>query len=51
MRADYKLPSEVQATLSNDAISLLKKIFSIDPAKRPTAKELLYDPWLLEQDP
>ena len=48
MRADYKLPSEVTSILSSEAINLLKKLFSIDPLKRPTAKELLCDPWLLE---
>jgi serine/threonine protein kinase len=49
MRADYKLPPEVASTLSADAINLLKKIFSIDANRRPTAREILTDPWL--QDP
>ena len=30
MRADYKLPSEVLVTLSNDATNLIKRIFAID---------------------
>ena len=49
MRADYKLPPEVSSTLSSDAINLLKKIFSIDPNRRPTARDILSDQWL--QDP
>jgi hypothetical protein len=46
MRADYKLPPEVAGTLSNEAINLLKKIFSIDPNRRPSARDVLNDPWL-----
>jgi hypothetical protein len=46
MRADYKLPSEVASTLTPDAINLLKKIFSIDANRRPTARDILNDPWL-----
>ena len=46
MRADYKLPSEVSSTLSIDAINLLKRIFSVDANKRPTARDLLNDPWM-----
>jgi serine/threonine protein kinase len=49
MRADYKLPSEVSSTLSQEAINLLKRIFSIDANRRPTARDILNDPWL--QDP
>jgi serine/threonine protein kinase len=45
-RADYKLPTEVQNTLSIEAINLLKRIFSIDANKRPSAREILNDPWL-----
>jgi serine/threonine protein kinase len=50
MRADYKLPPEVSSSLSADAINLLKKIFSIDPNRRPTAREILNDPWLLDPE-
>jgi serine/threonine protein kinase len=46
MRADYKLPSEVSSTLTAEATNLLKRIFSIDPNKRPTARDILNDPWL-----
>lgn len=46
MRADYKLPSEVSSTLSIEAINLLKRIFSVDANKRPTARDLLNDPWM-----
>lgn len=48
MRAEYKLPSEVQSTLSTDAVNLIKKLFIIDAGQRPTAKEILCDPWLVE---
>jgi serine/threonine protein kinase len=46
MRADYKLPSEVSSTLSQEAINLLKRIFSIDANRRPSARDILNDPWL-----
>jgi serine/threonine protein kinase len=46
MRADYKLPSEVTSSLSQEAINLLKRIFSIDANRRPTARDILNDPWL-----
>jgi calcium-dependent protein kinase len=46
MRADYKWPSEVAGSLSLEAINLLKRIFSIDANKRPTARDILNDPWL-----
>jgi serine/threonine protein kinase len=49
MRADYKLPPEVSSSLSQDATNLLKKIFSIDPNRRPSARDILNDIWL--QDP
>ena len=48
MRAEYRLPSEVQSTLSSDAVNLIKKLFIIDAAQRPTAKEVLNDPWLVD---
>ncbi len=43
MRADYKIPSEVAVTLSNDAINLIRKIFAIDANKRPSARDILND--------
>jgi serine/threonine protein kinase len=46
MRADYKLPPEVQSSLSPEAVNLLKRIFTIDADKRPSARDLLSDPWL-----
>lgn len=45
MRADYKLPTEVLATLSNEAINLIKRIFAIDALNRPSARDILNDPW------
>jgi serine/threonine protein kinase len=50
MRADYKLPSEVSSILSQEAINLLKKLFMIDANKRPSAKEVLSDIWLDEDN-
>ena len=48
MRADYKLPTEVINGLSSEAVTLLKKIFSIDANRRPSARDLLNDPWFME---
>jgi serine/threonine protein kinase len=50
MRADYKLPPEVSGSLSIEAVNLLKRIFSIDPNRRPTARDILNDPWLLDAE-
>ncbi len=49
MRADYKLPSEVQESLSIEGINLLRKVFIIDPNKRVSAKEVLNDPWFIDK--
>ena len=46
MRAEYKIPIDVQNSLSNEAVELIKKLFTIDADKRPSAKALLNDPWL-----
>jgi serine/threonine protein kinase len=51
MRADYKLPTEVINSISPEAVSLLKKLFMIDPSKRPSAKDILNDPWLVGNSP
>ena len=50
MRADYKLPSDVQSSLSQEAINLLRRIFTIDADQRPSARDLLNDPWLSSQE-
>jgi serine/threonine protein kinase len=50
MRADYKLPPEVSGSLSIEAVNLLKRIFSIDPNRRPSARDILNDPWLLDAE-
>jgi serine/threonine protein kinase len=42
----FRLPTEVQQSLSVEAINLLKKIFQVDADKRPSAREILNDPWL-----
>lgn len=48
-RADYKLPSDVIASLTNEAINLLKRIFAIDANFRPSARDILNDPWFTER--
>ena len=48
MKADYRLPTEVTSYLSVEAVNLLSKLFMIDPMKRPSAKEILQDPWMQE---
>lgn len=50
MRADYKLPPEVQSTLTPEAVNLLRRIFTIDADKRPSARDLLNDPWLISYE-
>lgn len=45
-RAAYKLPSEVEETLSPDAIELLASLFNLNADNRPTAKQILNHPWL-----
>ena len=42
LRGIYVIPP----TLSSDVKSLFNKIFENNPCKRPTAKELLMDPWI-----
>ena len=44
--ADYKLPSEVQKSLSGAAIDLITSLFQINADNRPTAKQILNHPWL-----
>ena len=45
-RADYKLPQQVQETLSTEAKDLLGQLFSIKADDRPSAREFLKHPWL-----
>jgi MAP/microtubule affinity-regulating kinase len=44
-RADYRLPSDVYNSLSQEALTLLRKVFNVDADKRPSAREILADPW------
>jgi serine/threonine protein kinase len=46
--SDYKIPSDVYHTLSQEAIDLIASLFSTQAEKRPTAKELLQLPWLAD---
>ena len=45
-RAEYRLPSEVQESLSSDCLSLLKSMFALDAARRPTSREILCHSWI-----
>lgn len=45
MRADYKIPSDVLPTLSDEAVNLIRRIFTIDANRRPSARDILNDPW------
>jgi serine/threonine protein kinase len=47
-RADYKVPSDVVAVLSPEAIDLIASLFNTNADKRPTAKEVLNHKWLLD---
>jgi len=38
--------SEFTAGLSEDALSVLERLMDRDPQRRPSAKELLGDPWI-----
>lgn len=42
----YPIMSDNMKKISKDCINLLKSMLQIDPAKRPTCKELLKHPWL-----
>lgn len=46
--AEYKIPNDVYTSLSTDAIELLASLFSINADKRPTSKEVLSHPWLID---
>jgi len=48
-RADYILPSEVYNSVSAEGLSVLRRIFNIEPEKRPTAREILHDEWFSKQ--
>jgi MAP/microtubule affinity-regulating kinase len=48
-RADYILPSEVYNSVSAEGLSVLRRIFNIEPEKRPTAREILHDEWFTKQ--
>lgn len=45
-RAAYKLPTEVESSLSPEALELLASLFHLDADKRPSAKNILNHPWL-----
>jgi len=45
----YEFPAESQHTLSNHPLRIIKMIFQADPAQRPTANELLEDPWFSDK--
>ena len=45
--AGYKVPTEVLAELSPEAVDLLASLFILNAEKRPTAKEILSHAWLM----
>ncbi len=45
-RAEYKLPSDVETTLSFEAKDLIRRLFTIDANVRPSGKEILVDSWI-----
>lgn len=44
--ADYKVPSDLQETLSEESLQLIDMLFQIDAEDRPTAKDILTHAWL-----
>ena len=45
-RAAYKLPTEVEESLSAEATELLASLFNLNADHRPTAKQILNHLWL-----
>jgi len=48
-KADYHIPQEVLAYLSEDAKDLIAKLFSIKAEERPSARDILHHPWLKKE--
>jgi MAP/microtubule affinity-regulating kinase len=46
--AEYKVPSDVHSNLSAEAVDLLALLFTINGEKRPSAKEILNQAWLID---
>lgn len=51
INGDYRFePAEYWSGVSNQAKEFVKKCLTVDPTNRPTAGELLKDPWLVNVD-
>lgn len=44
--ADLEFPKEEWASVSKEAVSLVKSMMSVEPTKRPSAEQVLADPWI-----
>ena len=52
IRGDYAFePEEYWANVSETARDFVRTCLTLDPAKRPTAKEALEHPWLADETP
>jgi len=47
LRGRYDFPSPWWDSISKPAIALVKRMLTVDPKKRITAKQVLSDPWIL----
>lgn len=45
-KAELDFPKEEWSSVSREAISLLHAMMAVDPKKRPSAKDVLSDPWI-----
>lgn len=44
--AELEFPKEEWSSVSKEAIRLVKSMMSVDPEHRPTAGQVLADPWI-----
>jgi serine/threonine protein kinase len=44
--AELEFPPEEWSSISREAISLVQSMMTVDPAMRPTARDVLAHPWL-----
>lgn len=45
VKGEFKFPKEEWGTISTNAKNIIKQMLTYSPAKRPSAEELLKDPW------
>ncbi|KAJ3217855.1 calcium calmodulin-dependent protein kinase type 1G [Dinochytrium kinnereticum] len=48
MNGDYEFDDEGWASISNKAKAFVARMLTVNPERRPTAKEMLQDPWLMD---